>query len=189
MNKLSSVSRKTITEIENSKQGLVLVQENTFKKLKEALGISSNEMLENTLKSKLSDTTQNATHINASQDDKDSSAMINEHILRVAQIYGCDAEDIIALAPLLAMDFFEKCLEKEMKLFSKKFKNNKLTRGSEYILENFFTSLSITRRNTTQRKILIILYILTKKKMENNMYKGFDMLLTLKYLERRLICL
>ena len=120
-----------------------------------------------------SDTTTNTTDATASQNN--SSETVSDSISKVAQIYGCNAEDIIALAPLLAMHFFEKCLEKEMKIFSKDFKNNKLTRGSEYILENFFLILSTTHRNTIQRKILIIpLGEAIDEDMENNMYRGFD---------------
>ncbi len=173
LHKLSGVSRKTITEIENNKQETVLVQEKSFTKLKEALGISSNEMLGNTLKSIASDTSTNTTDVTASQ--KSSSETVSDSISKVAQIYGCNAEDIIALAPLLAMHFFEKCLEKEMKVFSKDFKNNKLTRGSEYILENFFADFidHSSKYNPAKNPNHSIGEAIDED-MENNLYRGFD---------------
>ena len=173
LHKLSGVSRKTITEIENSKQETVLVQEKSFTKLKEVLGISSNEMLGNTLKSKASDTTTNTTDVTASQ--KNSSETVSDSISKVAQIYGCNEEDIIALAPLLAMHFFEKCLEKEMKVFSKDFKNNKLTRGSEYILENFFADfIDHSSKYDPAKNHNHSIGDAIDEDMENNIYRGFE---------------
>ena len=61
-------------------------------------------MLGKTLKSMNSDTTTNTPKMTASRED--SSASVDENISRVAQIYGCEAEDI-ALAPLPCNGFLK----------------------------------------------------------------------------------